>query len=386
MNTAARMESNGKPGKVHLSGATADLLIASGKEHWLVKREDKIHAKGKGLMQTWFLRGKRTEGRNGDEVLRPSIDDLHQAEEAVMIEEEAANSALAHMDDKMDRLVDWISQSLSGILERLFATRMARGLVMTDTPSLDSGTHKTPREELKDALSFQWNPLDENAIKASVDSLEQKVLDQLKDFVGVVVGRYPMENKYHNADHAAHVLQAALHLFGRMGPRDSQPSCISADPMVVFACCFAALVLDIEHPGVPNTQLRQENPSLASMYKGRSIAEQHSFSVTWDLLHTHSYKHLCQLICPNKTEQSRFRELLITAMMASDLQDRDLRAGRIMRWNMAFEMGTTSEPEVESSKHDILDRQATIVVEHLIQAVAISHTMQHWYVSLETVP
>lgn len=35
MNTAARMESNGMRGKIHVSQDTADLLTAGGKSNWL---------------------------------------------------------------------------------------------------------------------------------------------------------------------------------------------------------------------------------------------------------------------------------------------------------------------------------------------------------------
>jgi class 3 adenylate cyclase len=48
VNTASRMESNGVAGKIQVSQATADILIAAGKEHWVIKREDLIIAKGKG--------------------------------------------------------------------------------------------------------------------------------------------------------------------------------------------------------------------------------------------------------------------------------------------------------------------------------------------------
>jgi class 3 adenylate cyclase len=58
VNTAARMESNGVRGRIHVSQATANALIAKGKSHWLTAREDKVIAKGKGEMQTYFVAPK----------------------------------------------------------------------------------------------------------------------------------------------------------------------------------------------------------------------------------------------------------------------------------------------------------------------------------------
>ena len=46
MNMAARIETNGAKNKIHISEDTADLLVKSGKGHWLIPREDKVHAKG----------------------------------------------------------------------------------------------------------------------------------------------------------------------------------------------------------------------------------------------------------------------------------------------------------------------------------------------------
>lgn len=51
VNTAARMESNGVTGRVQVSQATADLIIAAGKSHWLKPRRTLVKAKGKGEMQ-----------------------------------------------------------------------------------------------------------------------------------------------------------------------------------------------------------------------------------------------------------------------------------------------------------------------------------------------
>ena len=54
INTASRMESTGQAGKIQLSEETAELLRFDNKGTWLTKREDKVAAKGKGMLQTWW--------------------------------------------------------------------------------------------------------------------------------------------------------------------------------------------------------------------------------------------------------------------------------------------------------------------------------------------
>ncbi|CAB9505095.1 natriuretic peptide receptor 2 [Seminavis robusta] len=55
INTASRMESLGIAGRIHISQATADELTSKGFGRWVVPREDKVEAKGKGEMQTYFV-------------------------------------------------------------------------------------------------------------------------------------------------------------------------------------------------------------------------------------------------------------------------------------------------------------------------------------------
>jgi class 3 adenylate cyclase len=65
MNTASRIESNGMPNRIHVSQECADLLILAGKTKWLTTREGGIAAKGKGILQTyWLSLGGSGDGSN----------------------------------------------------------------------------------------------------------------------------------------------------------------------------------------------------------------------------------------------------------------------------------------------------------------------------------
>lgn len=55
VNVAARMESNGMPNSIHVSEETANVLRAKGRASWLTPRKDKITAKGKGVLQTYWV-------------------------------------------------------------------------------------------------------------------------------------------------------------------------------------------------------------------------------------------------------------------------------------------------------------------------------------------
>jgi class 3 adenylate cyclase len=69
VNTASRMESNSVAGRIHISQSTALALAARGKGHWVSPREDKIVAKGKGEMQTYWVQIKS----EGDSTAKTSV-------------------------------------------------------------------------------------------------------------------------------------------------------------------------------------------------------------------------------------------------------------------------------------------------------------------------
>ena len=56
------MESTGQPDAIQVSASTADLLMKAGKTYWVKAREDLVHAKGKGKVQTYWVVSKSTQG------------------------------------------------------------------------------------------------------------------------------------------------------------------------------------------------------------------------------------------------------------------------------------------------------------------------------------
>jgi len=63
--------------------------------------------------------------------------------------------------------------------------------------------------------------------------------------------------------------------------------------------------------------------------------------------------------------------------MATDIVDKELKAMRDNRWEKAFTETATAK---SSSARAMTNRRATIVIEHIIQASDVSHTMQHWHI------
>ena len=146
---------------------------------------------------------------------------------------------------------------------------------------------------------------------------------------------------------------------------------ISSDPLTQLAIIIAALVHDTGHTGVPNGQLAKERPIMVTKYGNQSLAEQHSLDISLELLEAPCYSNLRACLIPTPDEQERFRQLIINSVLATDIFDKDLGAIRKARWAKAFGSDGSNETDVVYA----LNRKATIVLEHVIQASDVSHTV-----------
>lgn len=89
-----------------------------------------------------------------------------------------------------------------------------------------------------------------------------------------------------------------------------------------------------------------------------------------------AFKELRAVIYQTESEMVRFRQLVVNSVMATDIVDKSLKLQRNQRWEKAF-----SDHKVDNeSPADTVNRKATIIIDHLIQASDVAHTMQHWHI------
>ena len=202
------------------------------------------------------------------------------------------------------------------------------------------------------------------------------VNDQLRDYVTVISSMY-RSNAFHNFQHASNVLNGVNKLIRSVATptdgdfTDMKYGCgVAADPWTQFALVFSALIHDVDHAGVPNAQLIRERSHIAGAYKNKSVAEQNSIELAWNLLMEPCYKELRDCLFLTSAELSRFRGLVVTAVMATDIADKELASLRKGRAAEALNAENQEKPD-----NDIVSRKATFVLETLIQAADVSHTM-----------
>jgi class 3 adenylate cyclase len=390
MNTAARMESNGKKSRIHLSQETADLLINAGKQNWLIAREDKIIAKGKGELQTYWLdrsdKGETVISGNeqSDDVAKDNLDDA-----AVVVADKSGIDPA-----KTERLIDWTVEVLVRLLKQVVGRRRSNGRELFRMEGsveliLKPARGQTVLDEVKEIITLPRFDAAVNAKNEAEVELGPRVVEQLHDYVWNVASMY-RNNAFHNFEHASHVSMSVIKLLSRIvAPSETQipgevqdasslhdhTYGITSDPLTQFSCVLSALIHDMDHPGVPNAQLVKENSQLSSVYKGKSVAEQNSVDMAWHLLMDERYIDLRGAIYVDDIEMRRFRQLVVNSVMATDIVDKELKNLRNDRWEKAF-----SDINHEEDAQVSINRKATIVIEHLIQASDVAHTMQHWHI------
>jgi class 3 adenylate cyclase len=285
VNTAARMESTGEPNLIHASQDTADLLVASGKVSWVAARDDVVSVKGKGPMQTFWLKPRRgsavsyTYLMDNSSCASSTIDSkpkhravtphrtLIQKHSSSRVGNESssagsASSPMAHgqvdfnkwgnlsLDEvltakasagnqkkasqKISRLVDWNVDLLLSFLSKVVANRDGPTAITRLRQSIDINNLRSERStkilsEVTEVILF---PDYDNAkrLRSQTDVvLPPEVREQLHDYVSRIATMY-RDIPFHNLEHASHVTMSAVKLMRRI----INPDDVDGDPRDVM--------------------------------------------------------------------------------------------------------------------------------------------------------
>jgi class 3 adenylate cyclase len=385
VNTASRMESTGKKGRIQISQETAILLKNGGKSHWLKAREELVNAKGKGELRTYWLdpaNKRRAKTSTGLVALGTSGN---------------VNGKLAAenpFDDKDTRLIDWNVDVLLHHLARVISCRgraPTKGSLVNHTSEVS--TLPSAIEDVAEIIALPPFDLDTSRfrrIRPDVSTLQQTRAD-LHEYVSAIALMY-RDVPFHNFEHASHVTLCANKLLNRLINSDEYETeeelhdatyGISSDPLAHFAIVFSALIHDVDHTGLPNAQLVKDQNEVAVKFKNKSVAEQNSTHIGWQLLMNKRFERLRKCIYQTNVERKRFRQLVINSIMATDIADRKANENREMKWERAFRKVTKAAAKAGTTPMQIQEntnRKATAVIEHIIQVSDVAHTMQHWHI------
>lgn len=199
MNTASRMESTGVPNRIQVSQETADLLIAADKKHWLVPRDDKVSAKGKGELVTYFLK-QSSEDRlargswtgNASDTASSSGNSLDRS--SCLDDTEAI--ANRH------RIADWMAEVLGCLLKEIELRRKTAGINSEsrskidelERASLSNRGNSTVIDEVEEIIELPEFNADAVQLESKLDGMDvplrKEVTDELREYVRTIATHY----------------------------------------------------------------------------------------------------------------------------------------------------------------------------------------------------
>ena len=188
VNLASKIESTGLPGKIHLSGPTAELLKEAGYSDWVVPRQEKVTAKGMGDITTYWLEMKKDiapTGATGD------FSNLNV---------EIAGDSLA----KKERLVAWMTELLFRLLKQIVARRK---VLIAANPNrkadADESVYESSVRKRKGTLldevseTIEMPELDGSVPDYTGEvNVNSEIHDQLETYVSLVADMYE-DNPFH---------------------------------------------------------------------------------------------------------------------------------------------------------------------------------------------
>ena len=202
MTTANIILANSKSGQVHLSEATAKLLMKHGKQAWVNEREDKIQTYDRGEMQTfWLAMGLR------DSQSQKHFPENGESDSSIFFDGTEGDATTDQQSE--ERWIEWNVSVFVNLLKQIEARRATLLKFQNDFGGRPAAieTAAMPLEEVKEIIELP--AFDKRATKRQRDNqdveISETVLEQLKQYVTEIANKYN-NNHFHNFAHASYVV------------------------------------------------------------------------------------------------------------------------------------------------------------------------------------
>jgi hypothetical protein len=117
------LQSLGERNKIQVSQSTADLLVAAGKSHWLKSRHGGVTAKGKGVLNTFWLNPSAKKGSS----YAASASESSSSGDPAVLDATLGTKETAAAILKQGRLVDWMVELLLEHVKKIVSRSLPTG-------------------------------------------------------------------------------------------------------------------------------------------------------------------------------------------------------------------------------------------------------------------
>jgi hypothetical protein len=190
----------GVPGRIHASQSTADILKATGRDHWVTPRQDSVLAKGKGVVNTYWINPHTVD--SSPSTVSSDRGDTLSAEQQPPAADQSAPL-------RTSRSMEWMTQLL---LEYAIKIRGA----MKHTSSSDASgsssdlwlsqlpTGQTPLAEVTEVINLkkfdEYSILSDRRGDEDTVAADPEIVKLMRDLVSRIALAY-RDNPFHNFEH-----------------------------------------------------------------------------------------------------------------------------------------------------------------------------------------
>lgn len=412
VNMASRMESTSESMEIQCTDLTCRILNDSPKilfstekrfEHGL----NEIHVKGKGLIHTWWIKGKCDRQEVGTEIYDIEIGETkgdRNVEVTTIYEGLRTESFTSpkHDDQTSQQYLSLSKQSWSIIGQN------TNGLVAATSDK------KVMVNRCAAILDARLNAL-LSARRGYDVIMDPRVRNEIYSYVSQIESMYN-DVEYHSFQHASHVMISMNSFISELQQMEIKDrgkyGAQLSDPFIIFTLLLSALVHDVCHTGKSNNILKDEQDRISRLYPNH-YAERLSIDRAVDVLLEKKYITFREAFIPDAKRRLIFVRLLFCSIISTDIaepetvEDGKSRFYFIKAVNEAFgDDNERADQEVEydrnlcplrdvifeiclkvASKVDIEEHmrhicltkanlELCVLSEHLMQSCDVAHLMQ----------